>query len=180
MSRIGNNPISIPDGVSVSVNGDVITVKGKNGEMNQNFDGVSFNISDNTITVKRNSESKDHKSKHGLYRSLVFNMVTGVSDGFTLELELVGVGYRANASGQKLDLSLGFSHTIVMNIAPEVKVETINEKGKNPIIKLSSPDKQLVGHVAAKIRSFRPPEPYKGKGIKFVGEQIRRKAGKSA
>ena len=180
MSRIGNNPISIPDGVSVSVNGDVITVKGKNGEMNQNFDGVSFNISDNTITVKRNSESKDHKSKHGLYRSLVFNMVTGVSDGFTLELELVGVGYRANASGQKLDLSLGFSHTIVMNIAPEVKVETINEKGKNPIIKLSSQDKQLVGHVAAKIRSFRRPEPYKGKGIKFVGEQIRRKAGKSA
>jgi large subunit ribosomal protein L6 len=180
MSRIGNNPISIPDGVSVSVNGDVITVKGKNGEMNQNFDGVSFNISDNTITVKRNSESKDHKSKHGLYRSLVFNMVTGVSDGFTLELELVGVGYRANASGQKLDLSLGFSHTIVMNIAPEVRVETINEKGKNPIIKLSSPDKQLVGHVAAKIRSFRRPEPYKGKGIKFVGEQIRRKAGKSA
>ena len=180
MSRIGNNPISIPDGVSVSVNGDVITVKGKNGEMNQNFDGVSFNISDNTIIVKRNSESKDHKSKHGLYRSLVFNMVTGVSDGFTLELELVGVGYRADASGQKLDLSLGFSHTIVMNIAPEVKVETINEKGKNPIIKLSSQDKQLVGHVAAKIRSFRRPEPYKGKGIKFVGEQIRRKAGKSA
>jgi len=180
MSRIGNNPISIPEGVSVSVNGDVITVKGKNGEMNQNFDGVSFNISDNTIIVKRNSESKDHKSKHGLYRALVFNMVKGVSDGFTLELELVGVGYRAKASGQKLDLSLGFSHTIVMNIASEVKVETINEKGKNPIIKLSSPDKQLVGHVAAKIRSFRRPEPYKGKGIKFVGEQIRRKAGKSA
>ena len=180
MSRIGNNQISIPEGVSVSVNGAVITVKGKNGEMNQNFDGVSFNISDNTIIVKRNSESKDHKSKHGLYRALVFNMVKGVSDGFTLELELVGVGYRANASGQKLDLSLGFSHTIVMNIASEVKVETINEKGQNPIIKLSSPDKQLVGHVAAKIRSFRRPEPYKGKGIKFVGEQIRRKAGKSA
>ena len=180
MSRIGNNPINIPEGVSVSVNGDVITVKGKNGEMNQNFDGVSFNISDDTIKVKRNSESKDHKSKHGLYRALVFNMVKGVSEGFTLELELVGVGYRANASGQKLDLSLGFSHTIVMNIASEVKVETINEKGKNPIIKLSSPDKQLVGHVAAKIRSFRRPEPYKGKGIKFVGEQIRRKAGKSA
>jgi large subunit ribosomal protein L6 len=180
MSRIGNNPISIPEGVSVSVNGDLITVKGKNGEMNQNFDGVSFNISDDTIIVKRNSESKDHKSKHGLYRTLVFNMVKGVSEGFTLELELVGVGYRANASGQKLDLSLGFSHTIVMNIASEVKVETINEKGKNPIIKLSSPDNQLVGHVAAKIRSFRRPEPYKGKGIKFVGEQIRRKAGKSA
>ena len=180
MSRIGNNPISIPEGVSASVNGDVITVKGKNGEMNQNFDGVSFNISDDTIIVKRDSESKDHKSKHGLYRALVFNMVKGVSDGFTLELELVGVGYRANASGQKLDLSLGFSHTIVMNIASEVKVETINEKGQNPIIKLSSPDKQLVGHVAAKIRSFRRPEQYKGKGIKFVGEQIRRKAGKSA
>ena len=109
MSRIGNNPISIPEGVSVSVNGDIITVKGKNGEMNQNFDGVSFNISNDTIIVKRNSESKDHKSKHGLYRALVFNMVKGVSDGFTLELELVGVGYRANASGQKLDLSLGFS-----------------------------------------------------------------------
>ena len=180
MSRIGNNPISIPEGVSVNVNNNVITVNGKNGEMTQAFDGVSFDISDNTILVKRNSESKDHKSKHGLFRSLVANMVTGVSDGFTLELELVGVGYRANASGQKLDLSLGFSHTIVMNIAPEVKVETINEKGKNPIIKLSSPDKQLVGHVAAKIRSFRRPEPYKGKGIKFVGEQIRRKAGKSA
>ena len=179
MSRIGNNPISIPDGVSVSVNGDVITVKGKNGEMNQNFDGVSFNISEDTIIVKRNSESKDHKSKHGLYRALVFNMVTGVSDGFTLELELVGVGYRANASGQKLDLSLGFSHTIVMNIAPEVKVETINEKGKNPIIKLSSPDKQLVGHVAAKIRSFRPPEPYKGKGIRYKGEYVRSKQGKT-
>ena len=130
--------------------------------------------------VKRNSESKDHKSKHGLYRSLVANMVTGVSEGFTKELELVGVGYRASNSGQKLDLSLGFSHTIVLDIAPEVKVEAINEKGQNPVIKLTSMDKQLVGHVAAKIRSFRKPEPYKGKGIKFVGEQIRRKAGKSA
>jgi large subunit ribosomal protein L6 len=148
--------------------------------MNQTFDGVSFDVSSDTIIVKRNSESKDHKSKHGLYRSLVSNMVTGVSEGFTLELELVGVGYRATSSGQKLDLALGYSHTIVMNIAPEVKVECVNEKGSNPIIKLSSSDKQLVGHVAAKIRSFRRPEPYKGKGIKFVGEQIRRKAGKSA
>ena len=148
--------------------------------MNQTFDGVSFDVSSDTIIVKRNSESKDHKSKHGLYRSLVSNMVTGVNEGFTLELELVGVGYRATSSGQKLDLALGYSHTIVMNIAPEVKVECVNEKGSNPIIKLSSPDKQLVGHVAAKIRSFRRPEPYKGKGIKFVGEQIRRKAGKSA
>ena len=180
MSRIGNNPISIPEGVSVEVNGDIITVKGKKGQMNQTFDGVSFDVSSDTIIVKRNSESKDHKSKHGLYRSLVSNMVTGVNEGFTLELELVGVGYRATSSGQKLDLALGYSHTIVMNIAPEVKVECVNEKGSNPIIKLSSPDKQLVGHVAAKIRSFRRPEPYKGKGIKFVGEQIRRKAGKSA
>ena len=180
MSRIGNNPISIPEGVSVEVNGSIITVKGQKGEMNQTFDGVSFDISSDTIIVKRNSESKDHKSKHGLYRSLVSNMVTGVSEGFTLELELVGVGYRATSSGQKLDLALGYSHTIVMNIAPEVKVECVNEKGSNPIIKLSSSDRQLVGHVAAKIRSFRRPEPYKGKGIKFVGEQIRRKAGKSA
>ena len=180
MSRIGNNPISIPEGVSAEVNGNVITVKGKKGEMNQSFDGVSFDVSSDTIIVKRNSESKDHKSKHGLYRSLVSNMVTGVTEGFTLELELVGVGYRATSSGQKLDLALGYSHTIVMNIAPEVKVECVNEKGSNPIIKLSSSDKQLVGHVAAKIRSFRRPEPYKGKGIKFVGEQIRRKAGKSA
>ena len=180
MSRIGNNPISIPEGVSVEVNGSIITVKGQKGEMNQTFDGVSFDVSSDTIIVKRNSESKDHKSKHGLYRSLVSNMVTGVSEGFALELELVGVGYRATSSGQKLDLALGYSHTIVMNIAPEVKVECVNEKGSNPIIKLSSSDKQLVGHVAAKIRSFRRPEPYKGKGIKFVGEQIRRKAGKSA
>ena len=180
MSRIGNSPISIPEGVSVNVNSNIITISGKNGEMSQFFDGVSFDISDNTILVKRNSESKDHKSKHGLYRSLVANMVTGVSEGFTKELELVGVGYRASNSGQKLDLSLGFSHTIVLDIAPEVKVTAINEKGQNPIIKLTSMDKQLVGHVAAKIRSFRKPEPYKGKGIKFVGEQIRRKAGKSA
>ena len=180
MSRIGNNPISIPEGVSVEVNGDIITVKGKKGEMNQTFDGVSFDVWSHTIIVKRSLESKDHKSKHGLYRSLVSNMVSGVNEGFTLELELVGVGYRATSSGQKLDLALGYSHTIVMNIAPEVKVECVNEKGSNPIIKLSSPDKQLVGHVAAKIRSFRRPEPYKGKGIKFVGEQIRRKAGKSA
>ena len=180
MSRIGNSPISIPEGVSVNVNNNVITINGKNGEMSQVFDGVSFDISADTILVKRNSESKDHKSKHGLYRSLVSNMVTGVSEGFTKELELVGVGYRASNSGQKLDLALGFSHTIVLDIAPEVKVEAINEKGQNPIIKLTSVDKQLLGHVAAKIRSFRKPEPYKGKGIKFVGEQIRRKAGKSA
>ena len=180
MSRIGNNPISIPEGVTVDINDGVVTVKGKLGELTQKFDGVSFKIDEGVINVERESESKDHKSKHGLYRSLVNNMIEGVSKGFTKELELVGVGYRASNQGQKLDLALGFSHNIVMNIAPEVKVETISEKGKNPIVKLTSHDKQLVGQVAAKIRSFRKPEPYKGKGIKFVGEHIRRKAGKSA
>ena len=148
--------------------------------MSQVFDGVAFDISGDTILVKRNSESKEHKAKHGLYRSLINNMVIGVSEGWTKELELVGVGYRATAQGQKLELALGFSHGIVMSLAQEVKVETVTEKGANPIIKLTSHDKQLVGQVAAKIRSFRKPEPYKGKGIRFVGEQIRRKAGKQA
>ncbi|MBT8259077.1 MAG: 50S ribosomal protein L6 [Bacteroidia bacterium] len=180
MSRIGNNPVSIPEGVTVEVNDNLLTVKGKLGELKQEFEGVSFEIEDGVISVSRDSESKDHKSRHGLYRSLLNNMVEGVSKGFTKELELIGVGYRASNQGQRLDLALGFSHNIVLNIAPEVKVETISEKGKNPIIKLTSHDKQLVGQVAAKIRSFRKPEPYKGKGIKFVGEQIRRKAGKSA
>ena len=148
--------------------------------MTQEFDGVEMKMEEGSLTVSRTSESKDHKAKHGLYRALVNNMVEGVSKGWTKELELVGVGYRASNQGQKLDLALGFSHNIVMDIAPEVKIETVSEKGKNPIVKLTSHDKQLVGAVAAKIRSFRKPEPYKGKGIKFVGEQIRRKAGKSA
>ena len=130
--------------------------------------------------LERPTEGKDHKSKHGLYRALINNMIEGVTNGWTKELELVGVGYRASNQGQKLDLAIGFSHNIVMDIAPEVKVETVTEKGKNPKVKLTSHDKQLVGQVAAKIRGFRKPEPYKGKGIKFVGEQIRRKAGKSA
>ena len=180
MSRIGNSIINIPEGVTLEVNKNLITAKGKLGELSQKFDGVSFNITDTEASVKRNSESKDHKSKHGLYRSLLNNMVIGVSEGFVKELDLVGVGYRANSSGQKLDLSLGFSHTIVMSLPSEIKVETINKKGQNPIIKLSSIDKQLLGHIAAKIRSFRKPEPYKGKGVKYVGEQIRRKAGKQA
>ena len=180
MSRIGNNPISIPEGVTVEVNDNIVTVKGKLGELTQNFSGVSIKVEDGEITVSRPSDSKDHKSKHGLYRSLLANMIEGVSKGWVKELELVGVGYRASNQGQKLDLALGFSHNIVLELAPEVKVETISEKGKNPIVKLSSFDKQLVGQVAAKIRSFRKPEPYKGKGIKFVGEQLRRKAGKSA
>jgi large subunit ribosomal protein L6 len=180
MSRIGKNPIIIPEGVTVSIDESVITVKGKLGELSQEFSEVSFKIEDSIITVERSSENKNVRAKHGLYRSLVDNMIKGVSIGWTKELELVGVGYRASNQGNKLDLALGFSHNIILDIAPEVKVETISEKGKNPIVKLTSFDKQLVGQVAAKIRGFRKPEPYKGKGIKFVGEQIRRKAGKSA
>ncbi|MEQ6124603.1 50S ribosomal protein L6 [Pseudotenacibaculum sp. MALMAid0570] len=181
MSRIGNNPVSIPQGVDVNVDNNVITVKGKLGELTQTIsEGIALEIEDATITLKRASESKTHKAQHGLMRALIYNMIEGVSKGFTKELELVGVGYRASNQGQKLDLALGFSHNIVLELAPEVKVETISEKGKNPIVKLTSYDKQLVGQVAAKIRSFRKPEPYKGKGVKFVGEQLRRKAGKSA
>jgi large subunit ribosomal protein L6 len=180
MSRIGNNPVAIPEGVTVEVKDNVLTVKGKLGELTQEFSGVSITVEEGNVLVTRPSDSKEHKAKHGLYRSLVANMVLGVSTGWTKELELVGVGYRASNQGQKLDIALGFSHNIVINVAPEVKVETISEKGKNPIIKLTSFDKQLVGQVAAKIRAFRKPEPYKGKGVKFVGEQLRRKAGKSA
>jgi len=181
MSRIGKNPVSIPQGVDVNVNENIITVKGKLGELTQSIsDGITVNIDDATITLDRASESKNHKAQHGLMRALLFNMIEGVSKGWTKELELVGVGYRASNQGQKLDLALGFSHNIVLELAPEVKVETISEKGKNPIIKLTSFDKQLVGQVAAKIRGFRRPEPYKGKGVKFVGEVLRRKAGKSA
>lgn len=180
MSRIGKNPITIPQGVTVEIKENLVTAKGKLGELTQEFEGVSISIEDNTITLERPTESKDHKSKHGLYRSLINNMIEGVSNGWTKQLELVGVGYRASNQGNKLDLALGFSHNIILDVAPEVKVETISEKGKNPIIKLTSHDKQLLGQVAAKIRGFRRPEPYKGKGVKFVGELIRRKAGKSA
>ena len=180
MSRIGKSPIAIPEGVTVEIKDNVVTVKGKLGELSQVIDGIAIKNEDGTIKLERSSESKEDKSKHGLYRALINNMVQGVSKGWTKELELVGVGYRASNQGQKLDLALGYSHNIVLDIAPEVKVETISEKGKNPIVKLTSYDKQLVGHVAAKIRSFRSPEPYKGKGVKFVGEQLRRKAGKTA
>jgi len=180
MSRIGNNPISVPEDVTVDVAEDVITVKGTLGELQQDFSGVRIKVDNGIITIERVSESKDHKSRHGLYRALINNMIIGVSKGWMKELELVGVGYRAKAQGQKLDLAVGFSHNIVMDLAQEIKAETITEKGQNPIIKLTSFDKQLVGQVAAKIRSFRKPEPYKGKGIKYVGEHIRRKAGKSA
>jgi len=180
MSRIGNNPIAIPEGVTVDIKDNTVTVKGKLGELTQDFSNVSIKVEEDNVFITRPSDSIENKAKHGLYRSLIFNMIEGVSKGWTKELELVGVGYRASNQGQKLELALGFSHNIVMNLAPEVKIETISEKGKNPIVKLSSHDKQLVGQVAAKIRSFRKPEPYKGKGIKFVGEQLRRKAGKSA
>jgi len=180
MSRIGKNPISIPAGVTVDVSETVITVKGKLGQLTQDYADVTVNVEEGQLVVERPSDSKEHRSKHGLYRSLIHNMVVGVSEGFTKELELVGVGYRATNQGQKLDLALGFSHNIVLEIAPEVKLETISEKGKNPIVKLTSYDKQLIGQVAAKIRGFRKPEPYKGKGVKFVGEVLRRKAGKSA
>ena len=180
MSRIVNSPIKVPEGVEIDIQPSHINVKGKLGELSQKYSDVEIKIQDNVISVLRSSESKNAKSKHGLYRSLIYNMVQGVSSGFTKELELVGVGYRASNQGQKLDLALGFTHNILFEIAPEVKIETISEKGKNPIVKLTSYDKQLVGHVASKIRSFRKPEPYKGKGIKYVGEHIRRKAGKSA
>lgn len=180
MSRIGYSPVSIPEGVTVDLTDDTITVKGKLGELKQTFEEITIKIEDNEISFERPSDKKTHKAKHGLYRSLVYNMIEGVTQGFTKELELVGVGYRATNQGQKLDIAVGFSHNIVIDLAPEVKLETISEKGKNPIIKLSSFDKQLVSQVAAKIRSFRRPEPYKGKGIRYVGEYIRRKAGKSA
>ncbi|MFZ8961084.1 MAG: 50S ribosomal protein L6 [Flavobacteriia bacterium] len=180
MSRIGNNPITIPEGVTVDIQPTHIIVKGKMGELTQEYSEVELKVEDNVITLVRPSEKKSVKAKHGLYRALIANMIEGVNEGFIKELELVGVGYRASNQGQKLDLALGYSHNILFEIAPEVKLETISEKGKNPIVKLTSHDKQLLGFVAAKIRSFRKPEPYKGKGIKFVGEQIRRKAGKSA
>ncbi|MFY8213178.1 MAG: 50S ribosomal protein L6 [Flavobacterium sp.] len=180
MSRIGKNPVVIPASVTVEVADAVITVKGKLGQLTQEYSDVTVKVEDGQVLVERSSDHKDHRAKHGLYRSLISNMVVGVSEGFTKELELVGVGYRASNQGQKLDLALGFSHNIVLEIAPEVKLETISEKGKNPIVKLTSFDKQLVGQVAAKIRGFRKPEPYKGKGVKFVGEVLRRKAGKSA
>jgi len=180
MSRIGNNPVAIIEGVTVDVKDSLVTVKGKLGELTQSYDTVEIKVEDGNVLVTRSADTKEHKAKHGLYRSLMHNMISGVSTGWTKELELVGVGYRASNQGQKLDLALGFSHNIVLDIAPEVKIETISDKGKNPIIKLTSHDKQLVGQVAAKIRGFRPPEPYKGKGVKFVGEELRRKAGKSA
>ncbi len=181
MSRIGKSPVSIPSGVEVKVDGNIITVKGSKGELTQVLDSaISMSIEDGTITFTRESDSPDHRSKHGLTRALVANMIAGVSEGFKKELEVVGVGFRATATGQSLEMALGFSHAIIFEIPKEVKVSAETQKGKAPIVTLESHDCQLLGQVAAKIRSFRKPEPYKGKGIKFVGEEIRRKAGKSA
>lgn len=181
MSRIGKASINIPAAATVEFANNVVTVKGNNVEMTQTLkEGFEINIEEGVLTVVRPSDSKEDRSLHGLYRALINNMVVGVTEGFKKQLELVGVGYRASNQGQKLDLSLGFSHNILIDIAPEVKVETLTEKGKNPIITLSSHDNQLLGMIVAKIRGYRKPEPYKGKGIKFVGEIIRRKAGKSA
>jgi len=182
MSRIGKLPVNLPSGVTVTVSDtNVVSVKGPLGELSQSISrDLEVEVVDNTIVLKRPSDSKNHKSLHGLYRALIANMVTGVSQGFKKELELVGVGYRAEAKGQLLEMSLGYSHDIILQLPSEVSVATRTERRSNPIITLTSIDKHLIGHVAAKIRSLRPPEPYKGKGIKFVGESVRRKAGKSA
>ena len=180
MSRIGNNPISIPSGVELKVNDGIVTAKGPKGELSQKVDLVEVKIEDGTITLSRAGDTKEEKSKHGLYRSLINNMIEGVSNGYKTEQELVGVGYRATVTGQLLELNLGFSHTIFMQIPNEVKVSTEAVKGQPPLVTFESADKQLIGQVAAKLRSLRPPEPYKGKGIKFKGEQLRRKAGKAA
>jgi large subunit ribosomal protein L6 len=182
MSRIGNLPVNLPKGVTITVSDtNVVSVKGPLGTLTQEVDkDLKVEVVEDNIIVSRPSESKNHKSLHGLYRALIANMVEGVSNGYKKELELVGVGYRAEAKGQNLELSLGYSHDIILQLPNEVKVETKTERRSNPVITLTCIDKQLIGHVAAKIRSLRPPEPYKGKGIKFVGEQLRRKAGKSA
>lgn len=181
MSRIGKAPIVIPAGVTVKVDGNTVTVKGPKGELSETVhDDIAVKVEDGHIIVTRPSDDREHRAQHGLYRALIHNMVEGVANGYRKEMELVGVGYRANATGQVLDLALGFSHAIYIKLPAEVKVEAKSERNKNPLIILESADKQLLGQVCAKIRSLRKPEPYKGKGIKFVGEIIRRKSGKSA
>jgi large subunit ribosomal protein L6 len=181
MSRIGKSPVTIPSGVEVKVDGNVVTVKGSKGELKQEIDScVQLSIENGVITFTRESDAPAHRAKHGLYRALVNNMIQGVSEGFKKELEVIGVGYRATAAGQTLELALGYSHPIVIEFPKELKISTVSEKGKAPVVTLESYDKQLIGQAAAKIRSLRKPEPYKGKGIRFLGEEIRRKAGKSA
>ena len=181
MSRIGNHPIIIPEGVAVSLEGNIIIVKGSLGELTQEIHrSISVTISEDTIIFIRSSNEKDHRSKHGLYRSLVSNMIEGVTKGFTKKLELRGVGYRATTQGNILDISTGYSHNIVFDIAPEIKVSAETEKGQAPIITITGCDKQLVGSIAARIREERKPEPYKGKGIRYIDEYVRKKAGKTA
>jgi len=181
MSRIGKSPVNIPSGVNVKLEGNNVVVKGSKGELSQVVDTcISLNLEDNVLTLSRESDNPEHRAKHGLYRAIINNMIVGVSEGYKKELEIVGVGYRATATGQLLELALGYSHPILFEIPKEVKVSAETQKGKAPVVSLESIDKQLLGQVAAKIRSFRKPEPYKGKGIKFVGEEIRRKAGKAA
>ncbi len=181
MSRIGKLPVSIPAGVQVKMDKNTVTVKGKLGEITQKLDSsISVEVKDNEVILGRPTDQKRHKSLHGLSRALINNMVIGVSTGFTAKLEFVGVGYKVTSTGQLLDMHLGFSHNILMEIPAEVKISADTQKRANPILTLTSVDKQLLGHVIAKIRSFRKPEPYKGKGIKFVGEELRRKQGKMA
>lgn len=181
MSRIGKLPISIPAGVSVTLKENVVTVKGPKGELSQYVNPlITVEVADNQIVLTRKSDEKQERAFHGLYRSLINNMVVGVSEGYKKELELVGVGFRASNNGNIIDFALGYTHNIFLQLPPEVKVETKAERNKNPLIILESCDKQLLGQVCSKIRSFRKPEPYKGKGIRFVGEEIRRKSGKSA
>lgn len=181
MSRVGKQPISIPSGVTVKVTGEGISVKGPKGELKQAIDkDIEVVIADDKLELKRPTDEINHRALHGLYRALIANMVKGVTDGFERKLELVGVGFKASNQGNILDLALGYSHNIIFEIPKELNVATVTEKGSNPIITLNGIDKQLIGQVAAKIRSLRKPEPYKGKGVKYVGEYIRRKAGKAA
>ena len=181
MSRIGKAPINVPDGVSLTLEGQLVKVKGPKGELEQAIDAeIGMSLEENVLTFSRPSDHKDHRAKHGLYRALVNNMIVGVTEGYSIKLELVGVGFRAQSSGQQLTLALGYSHPIIIQIPTEVKLTAESQKGSNPKVTLESHDKQLLGTVAAKIRSLRKPEPYKGKGVRFTDEYIRRKAGKSA
>ncbi|TAJ13379.1 50S ribosomal protein L6 [Marinilabiliaceae bacterium JC017] len=181
MSRIGKAPISIPSGVNVTIKDNVVTVKGPKGELHQTINpAITVEVEEGHVVVKRSSDEKEQRAMHGLYRSLINNMVIGVAQGYKKELELVGVGYRATSAGQLLELALGYSHPIQMMLPSEISVQAVTDRKSNPIITLESADKQLIGQVCAKIRSLRKPEPYKGKGVRFKGEVIRRKAGKSA
>ena len=181
MSRIGKNPITVPSGVELSIQGNVVTVKGPKGELTQEVDEtISLDYTDSVLTLSRPNDDKDIRAKHGLYRALINNMIVGVSEGYKVQLQMVGVGYRASAQGQQLSVSLGYSHPIIMELPKEVKLEAETKKGEAPLVTLSSHDKQLLGTVAAKVRSLRKIEPYKGKGVRFLGEQVRRKAGKTA